>query len=173
MEDKNMTARDAISLTRGADGQAVATEIEGGLHLLDVLPRLLDSPGHELRVSGTDENQGGVIDETSLLEALSHQIAPRYDCCVIEMECAAADYSASHIARAVEDSDVHIVDLLTNPGESGHLRVTLRVRCEDPEATVHSLERYGYEVTATYGGSGTAASAAFERLLAVQTLINI
>lgn len=168
-----MTARDAISLTRGVDNGNVSTEIEGGTHLLEVLPRLLDSPEHLLRVCSEGDLAGGVIDETSLLEAMIHQIAPRYDCCVIEMECAAADFSASLIARAVEDSDVHLVDMLTNPGEAGRIRVTLRVRCEDPVATVHSLERYGYEVSASYGGNGAASSAAFERLLAVQTLINV
>lgn len=167
-----MTAKEAISRVHGMQGGRPEVEIEAGTHLLDVLPRLLDSPGRELLVRDAD-GEVGIIDETSMLEALSRQISPRYDCSVIEIECLPADYSASHIARAVEDSDVHLVDMLTNPGEEGRLRVTLRVRCEDPTSTVHNLERYGYEITRVYGNESSMATAAFERMLAVQTLINV
>lgn len=146
--------------------------IDGGMHLLEVLPLLLDAPGRELAVTDSERDRG-VIDQTSMLDALAGQIAARDDCSIIELSCAPADYSASLIARAVEDSDVHLVDLLTNPGDNGMLRVTLRVRCEDATATVHSLERYGFEVTDVHSHSTQAGTAAFERLLAVRTLINV
>lgn len=167
-----MTAKDAVSITRRNEADTALPTVEGGMHLLEVLPRLLDSPTRELAVNDSDD-RGGVIDQSSLLEALGRQISPRYDCSVIEMECAPADYSASRIAHAVEDTDVHLVDLLTNPGEEGRLRVTLRVRCDDPLATVHSLERYGYTVTDTHGHEEAAATAAIERLLGLQAMINV
>lgn len=169
-----MTAKDAVSITRRNEAGAALPSVGGGMHLLEVLPRLLDSPTRELTLSDGEGSPRGVIDTVSMLEALGHQIAPRYDCSVIEMECAPVDYSASHIARAVEDSDVHLVDLLTNPGPDGRLRVTLRVRCEDPTTTVHSLERYGYTVTDSYAHSETGmAAAAMERLIELQALINV
>lgn len=167
-----MTAKDAVSITRRNEADGALPTVDCGTHLLEVLPKLLDSPGRELAVSDGGATTG-VIDQTSLLEALGRQISPRYDCSVIEVECSPADYSASHIARAVEDSDVHLVDLLTNPADGGHLRVTLRVRCDDPLATVHSLERYGYSVTDVHGHGETSATAAIERLLELQALINV
>lgn len=168
-----MIARDAVSIYKNKDGRFPLRKVEGGMHLLEVLPRLLESPDHILGVTD-DGRDAGVIDSDSLLEALSRQIAPRFDCCVIELECAPHDYSASHIARAVEDADVHLVDLLTNPADEGMLRITLRVRCDDAAATVHSLERYGYHVLDVYGANSTSlSSVALERLLAVQTLINV
>lgn len=167
-----MIARDAVSLIREKGRQRPVRVIEGGVHLLEALPQLLDSPGRELSVTYNGEDMG-VIDQTSMLDALSRQIAVRDDSCIIELYCAPADYSASLIARAVEDSDVHLVDLLTNPADNGMLRVTLRVRCEDPEATVHSLERHGFDVADVYSHPSQARTAAFERLLAVRTLINV
>lgn len=101
------------------------------------------------------------------------KIAPREDCCIVRIQCRPDDYSASHIARAVEDADVHLVDLLTNPADNGYISVTLRVRCEDATGVSHSLERYGYEVTDILGSRPADPSVALERLLAVQTLINI
>ena len=167
-----MTARDAVSVIRRDAGEKQPGEIGGGVHLLEVLPRLLDSPERELRVV-EDGKELGVIDVNSMLEALTRQIASRDDCSIIELECYPADYSASHIAHAVEDSDVHLVDMMTNPSSDGRMRVTLRVRCEDPTPTVHSLERYGYEVTGSYGHSDVGRTAALERLMGLQALINV
>ncbi len=166
-----MTARDAISLINVKPLSDKAPRVDGGMHLLDVIPGLLDAPGRELRVA--EGERTGIIDQTSLMEAIGRMIAPRYDCSVIELDCAPADYSASMLARAVEDCDVHLVDMFTTPGEEGYIRVTLRVRCIDPSPVVHSLERYGYLVAATYPGRDAGLTADFERLLAVQTLINV
>ena len=57
--------------------------------------------------------------------------------------------------------------------EDGRLNVTLRVRCEDPTATAHCLERYGYEVTGIYSHGNAGYTASLERLLALQTLMNV
>lgn len=167
-----MTAREAMSITKKSSAVQSNCVVEEGMHLLDVLPRLVDSPRHELAVrSGSDII--GVIDETSLLEAFSHQLASRTDSSVIEISCVPNDYSASRIAHAVEDADVHLVDLLTSPAEDGKLRVTLRVRCEDSEGVVHSLERYGYEVIGSYSNKNLSYVAAIERMLELQALINV
>jgi hypothetical protein len=140
--------------------------------LISVLPLLLDTPHREVAV----ENRGhvlGVINQTSLLEGLGYMIAARDDCSVITVECAAGDYSASHLARAVEDADVHLVDLLSVPASEGNIRVMMRVRCTDPTAVVHSLERYGYDVVEVYANSYSNEETALNRLLEVQTLLNV
>lgn len=167
-----MKARDAVSLQRAKELPCPQGKVDGGVHLLEVLPRLLDEPSRELGVT-SEGNDCGVIDQASLLEALGRMIVPRYDCSVIEVECPAPDYSASHLARAVEDSDVHLVDMITTPLEGNRLRVTLRVRCEDPTSTVHCLERYGYDVSGVYGHESAGYTASMERLLALQTLMNV
>lgn len=167
-----MKARDAVSRQRGGGATLPKGRVDGGMHLLEVLPRLLDEPSRELGVvsGGLEE---GTIDQASMLEALGRMIAPRYDCSVLEVECLPGEYSASHLARAVEDSDVHLVDMFTTPAEGERLHVTLRVMCDDPTATVHCLERYGYEVTGVFGNENASYSVSFDRLMALQTLMNV
>ncbi len=78
--------------------------------------------------------------------------------------CSRADYSASRIARAVEDCDAHLLNLnVTSPGmrypseadldlspEGGESRFPIvcdiRVSHRDAAAITRSLERYGYTV---------------------------
>lgn len=169
-----MTARDAISPLNKVGKTLPSEVVRGDMHLLEVLPRLLESPRRELGVADdAGQPPEGIVDQTSMLEALGRMIAPRGDCSIIELECSPSDYSASSLARAVEDVDVHLVDLFTSPAADGNLHVTLRVRCEDPTPAVHSLERYGYEITDSYGHSDIDRTAAIERLLELQALINV
>lgn len=167
-----MKAKEAISITAHRELPASVPTVSSEAPLLDVLQSFLESPDELLRVTDGAETVG-VIDSRSLLEALGRQIPGRPDCSVIQLECAPADYSASAIARAVEDADVHLVDLLSAPGLEGKISVTLRIRCDNPEGVIHSLERYGYTVTDGCSRSDSQPSVAWERLLELQTLINV
>lgn len=142
--------------------------------LLDVIPRLLDSKNRELTVV-EDGEELGIIDQTSLLEGIGRMIAARDDCSIITVECAPEDYSASILAQAVEDSDAHLVDLFSVPGENGQVKVTLRVRHSDPTAAVRSLERYDFHVIEAHSSGDTIQSIeiATERLLSLQALMNV
>ena len=82
--------------------------------------------------------------------------------------CRREDYSASRIARAVEDCNAHLLNLnvtsLGGPGESDSQQTfadadpkfpvvfDIRVSHRDTAGIMRSLERYGYRVTATSGG---------------------
>ena len=123
-----MTAKDVIS-TR--ENLPPLKSVDASMPLLEVLPHLLDAPGRLLGVC-EDGVTLGVIDEVSLLEGLGRLIAPRDDSSVLVVESAPQDYSASLLARAVEDVDAHLVDLISHPADDGKLHVTLRVRTSDP-----------------------------------------
>lgn len=62
--------------------------------------------------------------------------------------CRRSDYSASRIARAVEDCDAHLLNLNVTSLErpDAEVVVDLRVDRRNPSAVMRSLERYGYEV---------------------------
>lgn len=169
-----MTAKDILSIRKPAKEEMPPIKVEWDMPLLDVIPRLLDSGKRELTVMEEGETIG-IIDQTSLLEGIGKMIAARDDCSVITLECDPRDYSASSIAHAVEDSDAHLVDLISAPAENGHLTVTLRVRHSDPTAAVRSLERYDYHVVEAHSSGDTFQSMeiATERLLALQALMNV
>lgn len=167
-----MTAKDILSRRISISQEQAQRAVSADMPVLEVIPRLLDSPKRILRVkSGRDVV--GIIDESSLLEGIGRMIAPRDDCSILTVECAPYDYSASRIAHAVEDSDAHLVDMWSVPAEDGHLRVTLRVRRSDPTPTVHSLERYGYDVVEVHGSDYGDGELAATRLLELQTLLNV
>lgn len=72
----------------------------------------------------------------------------------LSVACYRADFSASRIARAVEDSEAHLLNLnVTSEAlPSGEIVIDLRVSHRNAAAVVRSLERYGFEVVAVRGG---------------------
>lgn len=169
-----MTARDILSIHQKERDSFPTFTVDAGMPVFDVIPRLLDSPKRILDVMEGGK-QIGHIDQTSLLEGLGRMIASRDDCSVIIIECNPEDYSASVLAHAIEDTDAHLVDLLTTPYEKGKLRVTIRIRNNDPSLAVRSLERYNYKVVEAYSAADTFQTMELdtERLLLLQTLMNV
>lgn len=66
----------------------------------------------------------------------------------ISICCYRGDYSASRIARAVEDADAHLLNLnLTSEVlPTGEIVADLRISHRSPDSVMRSLERYGYRV---------------------------
>lgn len=64
------------------------------------------------------------------------------------------EYSASAIARAVEDCDAHLLNLNVSSERTpeGHTVVYLRVDRRNVESVSRSVERFGYTVIRTWGG---------------------
>ncbi|MDE6644657.1 MAG: hypothetical protein K2J97_01050 [Muribaculaceae bacterium] len=78
---------------------------------------------------------------------------------LLTVECPAADYSASSIARAVEDCDAHLLNLNVTSETSvvpGNVVVDLRVNHRNADAVSRSLERYGFIVTSTDAAMSSA-----------------
>lgn len=67
------------------------------------------------------------------------------------------NYTASAIAHAVEDCNMHLINMNVTPVRTpmGHLVIALRVDGTNIDAVARSLQRYGFEVIA---GSDVAAS---------------
>lgn len=167
-----MTAKDIMIQPYSAACTADLPPVDADMPLIDVLYRLLDSPTGSLAVADGDIRIG-VIDPPAMLRGLAALTSARDDCSTLTVECHPEDYSASLLAHAVEDADAHLVDLLTAPGENGNIRVTLRVRISDPSPVIHSLERYDFHVVESYSDNNVCETVAAERLLALQTLLNV
>ena len=81
-------------------------------------------------------------------EILAHLFPHVDDSCRLVMTCRKEDYSASIVARAVEDCDAHLLNLnvTSQVTDSGDMVVELRVGINNGESVARSLARYGYEV---------------------------
>lgn len=73
---------------------------------------------------------------------------PLEEASTLTVACLPADFSASVLARAVEDSDAHLINLNVTDRrlDDGRITVELRTNHRNTASTARSLERYGYEV---------------------------
>lgn len=167
-----MKARDIISPRSACAGSLPQKNVSAETSVVDVLHLLLDTEDHRLGVTdGMDLL--GIVDSDSLLTGLAGLISVRDDSSVVVVETSPSAYSASQLAHAVEDANVHLVDLWTSPGEGDLVKVTLRVRTTDPSGVVSSLERYGYDVVEASGEENRNMDTAIERLLSLNTLLKV
>lgn len=167
-----LKAIDIMTPTLGTEVADAPRNVAPATPLPTLLPMLLDTEEHRLGVADGDKVIG-VVDERSMLEGLGRMIASRDDSSLICVECAPAEYSASSLARAIEDADAHLVDLWTVPTDHNTIMATLRVRHIDPSVCVHNLERHGFKVVDAVGASYSDATLAAERLLQLQALLNV
>ncbi len=78
------------------------------------------------------------------------------DWSIVAAQCLPADYSASAVARAVEDCDAHLLNLNVvdlGDADSPRLVFELRANRRDASSIARSLERYGFEVLRTRGSA--------------------
>ncbi|MDE7411234.1 MAG: hypothetical protein K2M94_04260 [Paramuribaculum sp.] len=83
-----------------------------------------------------------------------HLFPPVSDSSELTVVCDRDDFSASLIARAVEDADAHLLNMNVTSAEVGLYRmaVDLRINHRDAGAVIRSLERYGLHVTNLISG---------------------
>lgn len=146
--------------------------VDANTPLPETLHLLLDSPSMMLSVV-EHGNIIGYIDCESMLKGLGAMLAGHDECSTIVVECNPKDYSASVVARAVEDADAHLLGLITSPSDNDRLRITLRVSHTDPSAVAKSLLRYGFEVVESYSKHSVDAEVASERLAQLALFLNV
>lgn len=96
----------------------------------------------------TDNISG--IEEKGALDAIHRLFPTNDDTSSLKIECNRIDYSASAIARAVEDCNAHLLNLNVTSdlaSNNGSVVVDLRVSHRNSSSVVRSLERYGFMVT--------------------------
>lgn len=101
---------------------------------------------------------------------------PREESSRLLVGCLPSDYSASRVARAVEDCDAHLLNLnITTDGEKLDNRIVLELRVShrSPLAVARSLERYGFEILDVDHGSLADDSLASDRVNELLHLLNI
>lgn len=87
----------------------------------------------------------GSLSHREKAEALSPPLSP--EASELLLSCRPTDYSASSIARAVEDCDAQLLGLSVTGmrDDSGLPVIALRVNVRDASGVARSLRRYGYD----------------------------
>lgn len=91
--------------------------------------------------------------------SIEQLFAPAADTSSLLVACDRREYSASRLARAVEDADAHLLNLnvtslRADDAPDGTVVVALRVGRRDALAVARSIERYGYDVLDFSGDTG-------------------
>lgn len=100
----------------------------------------------------TDEFNPGELQPAAGLHDESHLFPPVEESCEVTVACWPDDYSASRLARAIEDCDAQLLNLnvSSRPLETGEMTVELRAGLRNPDSAVRALERYGYRVVGVH-----------------------
>lgn len=158
-----MTAQEILQLSLREPAADSAPAVAADTPLPAVLSALLDSRDGTVSVSNGQSTLGS-IDLRRALQAASDMMPPRPESSQVSVTCTPAEYSASSLARAVEDADAHLLDLYTLPAPHGNLKVVMRTSRTDPSPVIHSLRRYGFSVTESEGLTYSDQDRAAERL---------
>lgn len=174
-----MTAHDILTLSTtessGGSAPAEAGKVTEATPAMLLLPQLLESPTATVEVTDSDGGTLGVVDAHAMLRCLGTMLGDAREASWVEASVAATAYSASSVARAVEDADANLLDMLTSPDpdDSSRMRISLRVSHADPSGVVRSLERYGYEVTTAVGTGNDDYDKARRRLSELELYLNM
>lgn len=111
----------------------------------------------------------------SSLHSEQRLFPPLEECSELSVACFRSDFSASRIARAVEDADAHLLNLnVTSSDIAGpQIVVDLRVSHRDAGAVSRSLERYGYTTLEIRNGSDHLHDSMAERIAGLMAQIDV
>lgn len=111
-------------------------------HNLGALP-VVDEGGHYL----------GFARRHDIFERFANMLATQESGAVVAVEIEPRDYSLAKIVHTIEQNDVQIRSIVTEPpdAETGAVRLTLKLNVVDAARVRHMLEHYGYRVAASYG----------------------
>lgn len=120
-------------------------------HIFDVLGQIDRTKLSVLPVVNNDEKFLGVISQNDLVNffASSFSFAERGSILVLEMS--KPDYSLSEISRVVESEGVAIISsFITGNAENNKIFVHIKINKPDVHRVAAALERYEYNVFASY-----------------------
>ncbi|MDB4161708.1 hypothetical protein N9772_05015 [Bacteroidia bacterium] len=128
------------------------TSVHFNSHLIDVLHVFNASKSNVCCVLDENFEWQGIITKTAVIEGLAQSLTVAQTGSILLTEMASHQYSSSEIARIVESEGSQMIGLwITNLEESGRIRVSIKLNTKNAERIINGLQRYGYEVIATFG----------------------
>jgi acetoin utilization protein AcuB len=120
-------------------------------HLFEVMTKMGRMQLTIIPVIDKKENFLGVITMEDLLQYFSNHFSFSEPGSILVLETSRKHYSLSEIARIAESDDIIILSSFVNAIPDSHrVYVTLKLNRQDIQALKASLERFGYEISATF-----------------------
>ena len=120
-------------------------------HLFEVMTKMGRYQLTMIPVIDKEENYLGVITMEDLLQYFAAHFSFADPGSIIVIESSKGNYSLSEIARIAESDDIQILSSFINTiPESSRTYITLKLNRQDINVFKASLERFGYEISATF-----------------------
>jgi len=120
-------------------------------HIYDVMKLVAENRLTVVPVLNEKKQYLGLITMNELLYHFAEMSALKDQGGLIVLELNQNDYSLTHIAQIVEGNDAKILSVyVTSPDQSTKLEVTLKINRTDLTSIVQTLNRYNYNIKASY-----------------------
>ena len=120
-------------------------------HVFELIGVIVENDIDILPVVDQDDKYLGVITMKSILSFFSKAVSVINHGSIISLELNVNDYSLSEIAKLVESDDAKILaSFITSVPDSTKLEVTLKINTTDITRILHTFDRFGYSVIASY-----------------------
>ena len=120
-------------------------------HIYDVMKLVAENRLTVVPVLNEKKEYQGLITMNELLYHFAEMSALKGPGGLIVLELNQNDYSLTHIAQIVESNDAKILSAyVSSPGQSNKLEVTLKINRTDLTSIVQTLNRYNYNIKASY-----------------------
>lgn len=123
-----------------------------GTHLFDIMDVMNRANSDVCAVLSEEEKILGYINKRVAFNRLSKGISVEQSGAIILLEMATHQYSVSELGRIVESENSQVLGIwVEHVPDSGRIRASLKINTSNAERIVNSLQRFGYEVIATFG----------------------
>lgn len=121
-------------------------------HIYDVIKSMTELGISVLPVIDSDDNYIGAVSFESLNRNLMKMAAIQNPGAVIVLEMSQNDYSLSEIAQIIESNDAKVLSMyITSAVDSTTMEVILKVNKQDITGIINTLNRYNYNIKASFG----------------------
>jgi acetoin utilization protein AcuB len=96
-------------------------------------------------------NYLGSVTQQSMIDFIAHMTAVQDPGGIVIIEAGTTDYSLSEISKIVESEDARVLSVhVSTPAGASGVEITLKLNKIDIQQIVHSLDRHGFKIKASY-----------------------
>ena len=124
-------------------------------HVFDVTKTMVKHDLTTLPIVSPDGHYVGLVKRHDIFDQFARMLSTQESGAILALEIAPRDYSLAKLIHTVEQNDVKVLSVASEPPDesSGRIMVTLKLNTMDATRVRHMLAHHGYSVVAAFGES--------------------
>ncbi|PSR03087.1 MAG: acetoin utilization protein [Bacteroidetes bacterium QS_8_68_28] len=108
---------------------------------------------HNAASAEAPERYLGVVHRRDLFERFARMLSTQEPGAILALEAEQRDYSLAQLVHLIEQSDVKVLSVASEPadGQGGPRRLTVKLNATDTTRVCHMLEHNGFDIVASFG----------------------